>query len=119
VYEAPVTFKDPDRPLGTHLFIAVDAQPDGSSMRWTAMSVPSSVSGDSSTRKRAKDKTEEPPAVTLPPETAAGALDRIELPPGARERISELLWVGGSIIVSDNARSGEMSEYSDFIVSTR
>ena len=53
------------------------------------------------------------------PETAAGALDRIELPEGARERIAELLWTGGSLIVSDQPRSGEMSEYSDFIVLTR
>ena len=46
------------------------------------------------------------------PETAAGALDRIELPEGARERIAELLWTGGSLIVSDHPRSDEMSEYS-------
>ena len=38
---------------------------------------------------------------------------------GARERIAELLWTGGSLIVSDHPRSGEMSEYSDFIVLTR
>ena len=60
-----------------------------------------------------------PSPTAAAPETAAGALDRIELPDGARERIAELLWSGGSLIVSDNPRSGEMSEYSDFIVLTR
>ena len=40
VYEAPVTIRNPDRPLGTHVYIAVEAQPDGSAMRWSAISVP-------------------------------------------------------------------------------
>ena len=40
VWEAPVTIRDPDRPIGTHVYTAVDAAPDGSSMRWTAMSMP-------------------------------------------------------------------------------
>ena len=63
-----------------------------------------------------------PAAAAAPaiPETAAGALDRIELPEGARERIAELLWTGGSLIVSDNPRSYEMSDNeTDFIVLTR
>jgi len=37
-----------------------------------------------------------------------------------RERIAELLWTGGSLIVSDNPRSYEMSDNeTDFIVLTR
>ena len=121
VWEAPVTFRDPDRPLGTHIYTATDAAPDGSAMRWTAISMPpESQSGRGQARRRAKDKPEEADRPRhAAPETAAGALDRIELPEGARERIAELLWTGGSLIVSDNPRSGEMSEYSDFIVLTR
>jgi hypothetical protein len=120
VYEAPVTIRDPDRPLGTHVYIAVNAQPDGSAVRWSAISIPpESASGDGR-HKRSKDSSEEPaPAMAAAPEMAAGALDRIELPPEARERISELLWTGASLIVSDHARSDEMSEYSDFIIKTR
>jgi len=52
-------------------------------------------------------------------ETAAGALDRIELPLEARERISELLWTGASLIISDRGPSHETGEYTDFIVLTR
>ena len=29
LHEAPVTFKDPDTPLGTHVYVAVDTQDDG------------------------------------------------------------------------------------------
>ena len=118
VWEAPVTIRDPERPLGTHVYTAVEAAPDGSAMRWTAISMPPESIGDSR-RGRGKDKPE-PPQPMPTPETAAGALDRIELPEGARERIAELLWTGGSLIVSDNPRSYEMSDdATDFIVLTR
>ena len=119
MWEAPVTFRDPDRPLGTHVYTATDAAPDGSSIRWTAISMPPESQSGEARRGRAKDKQEEAAPVAAVQETAAGALDRIELPEGARARIAELLWSGGSLIVSDNPRSGEMSEYSDFIVLTR
>jgi hypothetical protein len=120
VYEAPVSIRDPDRPLGTHVFIAVEARPDGSAVRWSAISVPPDPASGDGSRKRSKTKSEEPaPQQTAAPETAAGALDRIELPPEARERISELLWTGASLIVSDHARSDEMDQDTDFIVLTR
>jgi lipoprotein-anchoring transpeptidase ErfK/SrfK len=116
VWEAPVTIRDPDRPIGTHVYSAIDAAADGSSMRWISISMPpeSAASGT----RRGNDSTEKEPAVTA--ETAAGALDRIELSDAARERIAELLWTGGSLIVSDQPRSPEMSEdATDFIVLTR
>ena len=121
VYEAPVTFRDPDRPIGTHLFIAVGPEPSGT-MQWSAISVPSgATASDDAPRKRSKRDKAAEPAPSPPPiaETASAALDRVELPPGVRERISELLWTGAQIIVSDNPRSYEMDEDTDIIVTTR
>ena len=120
VWEAPITFRDPDRPIGTHVYTAVEAAPDGASMRWTAMSMPPEAQSAEARSRGAKDKPAQSEAAVATPETAAGALDRIELPEGARERIAELLWTGGSLIVSDNPRSYEMSDNeTDFIVLTR
>ena len=127
VYEAPVTIRNPERPLGTHVYVAVEAEPDGSAMRWSAISIPpeepSSSDRKSDKRKASKDMPELPlaknDAESSGPETAAGALDRIEMPEEARKRISELLWTGASLIVSDHGRSYEMGEYTDFIVLTR
>jgi lipoprotein-anchoring transpeptidase ErfK/SrfK len=120
VWEAPVTFRDPDRPLGTHIYTAVETVPDGSAVKWTAITLPAESQPPKEAAARSKDKQ---PVAAQPdgpaPETAAGALDRIELPDGARERIAELLWTGGSLIVSDQPRSYEMGEYTDFIVLTR
>jgi lipoprotein-anchoring transpeptidase ErfK/SrfK len=121
VWEAPVTFRDPDRPLGTHIYTAVDTVADGSAVKWTAITLPAeSQPPKEAAAARGKDKQPAPVQPEGPtPETAAGALDRIELPEGARERIAELLWTGGSLIVSDQPRSYEMGEYTDFIVLTR
>jgi lipoprotein-anchoring transpeptidase ErfK/SrfK len=121
VWEAPVTIRDSDRPLGTHVYSAIEPAADGSAMRWISISMPPERAAAPARRGRDKDK--DAVAVEVPssaPETAASALDRIELPEGARERISELLWQGGSLIVSDQPRSPEMSEEAtDFIVLTR
>ncbi len=116
VYEAPITFKDPDRPIGTHLFIAVNGDADGK-VKWSAISVPS----DDPRRKRSEnDKNADPaPAPAPQADTASVALDRVEVADNVRERIAELVWVGAQVIVTDNARSDEMDDDTDIIVSTR
>lgn len=126
VYEAPVTIRDEERPLGTHVFVALAAEPDGSALKWTAVTVPERSKAKKESRKRRGGKRGgENIAVPIPipknhsATTAADALDRIEMPEEARQRISELLWTGASLIVSDNPRSHEMGEYTDFIVLTR
>jgi lipoprotein-anchoring transpeptidase ErfK/SrfK len=121
VYEAPITFKDPDHPIGTHLFVAVDADANGK-VKWSAISVPSGgTPSDDAPRKRSKnDKSAEPaPAATPQVDPAAAALERVELPDGVRERMAELVWTGAQVIVTDNARSDEMDIDTDIIVSTR
>jgi len=41
LFEAPVTIKNPDRPLGTHVYTAMEATDSG--MRWSAISIPTPV----------------------------------------------------------------------------
>ena len=121
VYEAPITFKDPDRPIGTHLFIAVNGDADGK-VKWSAISVPSGATpSDDPRHKRSKnDKNADPPSILAPQgDAASAALDRVEVADNIRERIAELVWVGAQVIVTDNARSDEMDYDSDIIVSTR
>ena len=48
--------------------------------------------------------------------TAAEALDRIELPKEAVDRISELLTPGSSLIVSDLGNSYETGQGTEFVV---
>jgi len=107
IFEAPVTIAEPDRPLGTHVFTAMQMQEDGAAMQWTAVTIPSGYA-------RARDT-----AVKAAAPTAAAALDRIEMPQEAIDRIAGLLAVGSALIVSDNALSDETGLETDFIVLTK
>src|SRR5262249_32466479 len=107
IFEAPVPIAEPDRPLGTHVFTAMQMQEDGAAMQWTAVTIPSGYA-------RARDT-----AVKAAAPTAEAALDRIEMPQEAIDRIAGLLAVGSALIVSDNALSDETGLETDFIVLTK
>ncbi len=127
LFDAPVTIARPELPLGTHLYTATEFKDDGVAMRWVAVSLPApppkaeqhpNVSHSKSRTVRA----EKPVTVahdSQPPPTAAEALDRIELPQEAVERISELLSPGASLIVSDQGLGPETGRETDFIVLSR
>jgi len=51
--------------------------------------------------------------------TAAQALERINIPQEALERIESLMSAGASLIISDSGISGETGKGTDFIVLTR
>jgi L,D-transpeptidase catalytic domain len=127
LFEAPVTITEPDRPLGTHVFTAMQIQEDGAAMRWTAVTIPSGYArardrdGKRDTKlSRAKQEKAVKFATELAAApTAAAALDRIEMPQAAIDRIAELLAVGSALIVSDNALSDETGIETDFIVLTK
>jgi len=51
---------------------------------------------------------------------AAHALERLELAPEVSARISELVWTGGSLIISDHPLSDETSDIgTDLVVTAR
>ncbi|WP_035646422.1 L,D-transpeptidase [Bradyrhizobium sp. ORS 285] len=86
--ESPVTIRDPDRPIGTHVFTAV-AQ-NGAGLRWTAVTIDD---GDD-----AKD-----------------ALDRITIPKDVLARIAPTAVPRSSIIVSDEPLSSETNYRTEFV----
>ena len=91
VFDVPVSFKDPETPLGTHIFTALKFAPGETSTRWMAMS----LQGDDS----------------------ATALDRLEIPNDLRQKISERLTPGSSLIIGDTAiNSAALTKGADFLV---
>jgi len=86
--EVPVTIRNPDRPLGTHVFTAV--APSGAGLRWTAVTIDN---GDD-----AKD-----------------ALDRITIPQDVLARIAPTALPRSSIIVSDEPLSSETNYRTEFV----
>jgi hypothetical protein len=124
IYEAPAIIRDPDRPLGTHVYTALELKDDGGTMRWQAISLPASGQTAANARKvsRASRSEAEPPfqVASGPPSSAAEALERIDLPQAAVERISQLVSPGTSLIVTDHGTNREMRAVgTDFIVLTR
>ena len=123
IYEAPVVFKDPEKPVGTHAYLAVASEGSGANLRWLSASL--AASPQARPRTGAKALVQGQPvaarsqSLEVSPETAASALDRFELPGEARGFIAERLWVGASLIVSDEGISNETGTYTDFIVLTR
>ena len=86
--EVPVTIRNPDKPIGTHVFTAMARNDSG--LRWTAVTIDD---GDD-----AKD-----------------ALDRISIPQDVLDRIAPTAVPRSSIIVSDEPLSGETNYRTEFI----
>jgi hypothetical protein len=122
LFDAPVNIQNPEEPLGTHVLTATEFENEGATVRWTVVSVPEEsprTSRDSATArgasaKRVVETTTPPPS----PEKANSALDRIEIPQDAADRISELLTPASSLVISDQGLGHETGRGTDFIVLT-
>jgi hypothetical protein len=86
--EAPITIRDPGKPIGTHVFTAMARNDAG--LRWTAVTIDN---GDN-----AKD-----------------ALDRITIPQDVLDRIAPTAVPRSSIIVSDEPLSSETNYRTEFV----
>jgi len=118
VFYVPVTFSEPDRPFGTHVFTALAVNDDNTTLRWNVVSMPGA--GPAPAKKLAKGKhVEPPPAPVRPASNATEALERVSIPPEALERISELMSPGASLVISDQGLGPETGKGTDFIVLTR
>ncbi len=86
--EVPVTIRDPDKPIGTHVFTAMASNDAG--LRWTVVTIDN---GDD-----AKD-----------------ALDRISIPKDVLDRIAPTALPRSSIIISDEPLSRETNYRTEFV----
>jgi multidrug efflux pump subunit AcrA (membrane-fusion protein) len=87
--EVPITIRDPDKPIGTHVFTAM-ARIDGG-LHWTAVTIDS---GDD----------------------AKSALDRITLPQDVLDRIAPTALPRSSVIISDEPLHRETNYRTEFVV---
>jgi L,D-transpeptidase catalytic domain len=121
-FDVPITIAQPERPFGTHLFTASRPAGEGEGVRWLAVSLgyDRTSSGGSSHGKR-KGRSERPPAATVDSlrQSAADALDRIEIPADALARLIPLVTPGTSLVISDQGMGGETGQETDFIVVTK
>lgn len=125
VFETPVTIADAARPLGTHVYTALEYIDGDQAFRWhvvtAAGDAPKARKRDDDDQPRRNRQRRAAPAETStpPPSDATHALDRITIPEEARERIAELMKPGSTLMISDYGISHETGKYTDFILLTR
>jgi L,D-transpeptidase catalytic domain len=114
ILESPVTIQDPDRPIGTHVFTAMERASDVD-LRWTVVSLESGHQGgesDSPARGHSGGNVE---SMSANPSGAKEALDRIEIPQEILDRIAGMASPRSSLIVSDEALSPETGNGTEFV----
>lgn len=113
-FESPVTILDADRPIGTHVFTAMENTNGG--MRWSVVSLNTEHAQGALARRRGHaDNVQDVELKEGNQEDAKSALDRIVVPQEALERIS---WIAprSSLIITDEALSSETGKGTDFVV---
>jgi hypothetical protein len=116
LFDVPLTFEQPDQPLGTHVFTALTVNDDNTTLRWNVMSMPGGGSAPAKKPERGKRAEVPPPAHAS---HATEALNRVSIPQNAVDRISQLMSPGASLIISDQGLGFETGKGTDFIVLTR
>src|SRR5260370_18349693 len=117
--DVAVKIENPEEPLGTHVYTAMEFQSEGAAIRWTVVSIPEEFPRMSEGATKERETPAKQTALSVPgPDKANAALNRIEIPQDTVERISELLTPASSLIISDNGFSHETGKDTDFIVVT-
>ncbi len=118
VFDAPIAIADPAKPIGTHIFTAIDYANGGNDLRWNAVSLARRTSADFAELSDRSSRRNDSPAAPFPTNArlASAALDRFTLPQDILARVPSAVWPGSSVIVSDEALSKETSNATDFVV---
>jgi hypothetical protein len=119
ILETPVMIEDADRPIGTHVFTAVERSDGDGDMRWRVVSMdgghPDGGGVEASGSARGGRGRDVEPAST-DPSGAIAALDRIAIPQDVLDRIAGMASPRSSLIISDEALSPETGKGTEFVV---
>jgi len=116
ILETSVTILEPERPIGTHVFTALERTDGDTGMRWSVLSLGAArPHGDAvDPNAGASEGSKVDPAVNAASDAKA-ALDRIVIPPDVR-RLAETASPRSSLIISDEELSSETGKGTDFVV---
>jgi len=117
VLESPVTIRDADLPIGTHVFTAIERT--GGDIRWSVVSLKGGQADGTvdkphgSPRGRSAQSVE---PMATDPAAAKAALDRITIPQDVLDRIAGIASPRSSLIISDEELSSETGKDTEFVV---
>jgi len=119
IFESPVTIADPDRPIGTHVFTAIERSTDDANLRWSVVSLdggsPPGATAELHGRARGNSARDVEPVPT-DSGSAKAALDRISIPQDVLDRIGGGIAPRSSLIVTDEPLSLETGKGTEFVV---
>ena len=119
ILEVPVTVQDADRPIGTHVFTAMEGIGNTPEMRWSVVSLAGGQPDGRTARPLSAARggtVRDIEPMPADPGSAKAALDRITVPPEVLDRIAGMASPRSSLIISDEALSGETGKGTDFVV---
>jgi hypothetical protein len=91
IFESPVTIADPDRPIGTHVFTAIERSSGDANLRWSVVSLGGGrpPGGTIEPNGRAREGSgREVERMPTDPDSAKAALDRLVIPQDVLDRIA-------------------------------
>ena len=121
VFELPVTISEPSTPIGTHVYVAKSPVEGDKALRWSALTMPVELPPSARVARVRRSSMIETGSIgaAIPAETAAGALSRVQLTGEMLDHLSELVWAGASIIISDRGINHQTGAGTDFIIETK
>jgi hypothetical protein len=111
ILEIPITIRDADAPIGTHIYTALATTDRGTTLRWNVVSLPGTSEPDN-----AHNRDEDRYGSVGETNSARAALDRLEIPRDIITKIAEMITPGSSLIVSDEGPSLETGKDTDFVI---
>lgn len=119
LHDAPVSFKEGTAPLGTHVYVALEPVGRGDALRWISVSFNGAPPFVQAQRGARPPMAKPAPVTPVSSETAETVLEQFEMSPESRKFVSERLWTGATLIVSDQGPSHETGRDTDFVILTR
>jgi hypothetical protein len=118
IFESPVAIAEPDRPIGTHVFTAIERSGGDVNLRWSVVSLdserpPGGTIEPHSRARRGSGRDIEP--MPTDADRARAALDRIGIPQEVLDRIAGIA-PRSSLIITDETLSSETGKGTDFVV---
>ena len=115
VFDIPITIRDADLPIGTHVFMALERGGGKGDMQWSVVSLVGSNVGMTETQG-ARYKALDAAVNEADPPNVKAALDRVIIPEGTVDRIRQLVSPRSSLIISDEGPSSETGHGTEFVI---
>jgi hypothetical protein len=118
ILESPVTIRDADIPIGTHVFTAMERASNGINMRWSVVSLNEGHpdGGGAEPGPAGGRSGGDAEQMSTEPSSARAALDRIAIPQDTLDRIVGMASPRSSLIISDETLSSETGNGTEFVV---